>query len=1342
MDTPRPEEKEQEENTSAETSENKKEEKKINEAEKNDHDGKFYVVHGGTCVCDKAEDPTKEAKITVTSQNLLVLNDSDKKYAATNEDTTLDPPAATFGKCTLKPSSSGNMPCVPSCAPKWEKAYEKRKVMDKPILTEISTLQCMVGGKITIKKHGQTVSVVKEHAELSDPVQQMVTNPAVKIPKLAKAFPVVKSITLKSIEKRKDFKAIESSGKGVEKVFVRVDEACEFKANLKSGNEQLTSWVMYSETKKGEKLLVNEQVGASFKHTFTALGIYRIEGYGKPKDKEFEKGAYDKNYPDCSIDVEVIVNKLSGEVLHPKTEDTFTRKDGKKVPRLRQNFPAVFEAKFILDPNEEEVEKLKIYATDASGNILSSGTQTGNIFNFTPSNSFAQYSIVAEYTNAKGEVATQSFTGVTEAVYVTGITSNAEVVRPRSELTFSVTSTQYDKGNVLTAEEGQQVKWNLNGTHIGNGSSITIPWQLVMDEGKYVIEAYIKSANSQVGVGTNTDSAKDDWHFEVKKNDVLGFTEIGQPKVGKKTQLLADKFIMSRINGENVNWQIFGKQIQGPKLNITGGQAGKYPVVCKINTQKGVIRDINIVQAQIDNIQFIDSNGVEIKKASWGQKLNIWIKHKEMLDEDFMLQVFNDKSHKVIFKKDIIKYDDSLIPFELDSIVKLHAKGENTNEYSIKVDAPLLTATNEQRAFPNSHKLEITEKVSIFDAIIGEEDGSKRHTDVNYDNVSWFYAHTTGIKTDEELTIEVWQSIFGFDPNLKLNLKAKVNQEGVLKVKLDWNKIPKIKSMRTVYIQVKNKNGDTLYDADGKYSEATTTLLFTLTAIKMVENKAAVRVGTSKVGSKDNKYGVCENEARVRAFMRMLRVKEGTSGDSGYKKLFGSSDFTASPHNKTMDTHPDISIPFGNSSSDAAGAYQIMGATYNDPGFKANREMYNVNRFDEESQDKLCLVILKHNYTTERSESFFNPKKDGKIDTVKQEERKKFKGQKGDIIQLIIDNDIKKATLLSSLCWASLPDAPYGQQDPNYTFEDVKKIYDGFLKEETEAKSKEIKLKKGFLREFGYSDCIALNAPDGIVTYRIYQDGIIEKHIPKAITKGYEKKYKYIYHGSKNVQHEICTVDWEEIDNIAFSGTLKTIPKGYVSSEDFNISGVNQKHVYKYADGSIVASGDSGEGGGTTINKYVKVTGKAILVKMPDPLNYDAKGVKVKMTFENTIRKYMGEDHFAALIGALAECSYENVISEGSAMKDGTCFPSVSHVNGQSIDTDYFKDTKGILKQKEQQNLIDAFAKFGFNEMYFAPNMKFDKPSKKMKKFATDSHHKAHLHCGAKEIKILTIKEK
>jgi muramidase (phage lysozyme) len=224
---------------------------------------------------------------------------------------------------------------------------------------------------------------------------------------------------------------------------------------------------------------------------------------------------------------------------------------------------------------------------------------------------------------------------------------------------------------------------------------------------------------------------------------------------------------------------------------------------------------------------------------------------------------------------------------------------------------------------------------------------------------------------------------------------------------------------------------------------------------------------------RDGEYFVvgkqCECEPRVRAFMRMLRVKEGTEGENGYTKQFSGKQFT------DMSDHPREVIKSGGYSSSAAGAYQIMADTYD--GLKTYRTKYNISNFDQESQDKLCLVIMKHNYTADRPSSFYNPIywkdkaktiRDTEEENKAKERRKRFKGQNGDIIKMLIDNNYDKAVLLSALCWASLPDAPYGQ--PTGTKEECKANYEKFLKEELAGKS-DLYLKKGFLKEFGYDCC-------------------------------------------------------------------------------------------------------------------------------------------------------------------------------------------------------------------------------------------------------------------------------
>ncbi|MGV0924318.1 hypothetical protein [Empedobacter tilapiae] len=108
----------------------------------------------------------------------------------------------------------------------------------------------------------------------------------------------------------------------------------------------------------------------------------------------------------------------------------------------------------------------------------------------------------------------------------------------------------------------------------------------------------------------------------------------------------------------------------------------------------------------------------------------------------------------------------------------------------------------------------------------------------------------------------------------------------------------------------------------------------------------------------------------------------------------------------------------------------------------------------------------------------------------------------------------------------------------------------------------------------------------------------------------------------------------------------------------------------------------------------------------------------------------MGRDHLAALIGALAKGNF-TIISGGAAMNDGTCFPSVTHINGQSIDTEY-------LSSQKTQEFIDALAYFGFNSFYYSANMKLIQPKNAIT-FKGEGGHKHHLHAGAETIKVKEI---
>lgn len=117
-------------------------------------------------------------------------------------------------------------------------------------------------------------------------------------------------------------------------------------------------------------------------------------------------------------------------------------------------------------------------------------------------------------------------------------------------------------------------------------------------------------------------------------------------------------------------------------------------------------------------------------------------------------------------------------------------------------------------------------------------------------------------------------------------------------------------------------------------------------------------MGSENVLELNNENGVCECEVRVRAFMRMLRVIEDTVGDIGYETIVGRESFIKD-YGKDWSTNPKISIYMKriDNTLNAAGAYQIMGNTYDES--KKHRTDYKITDFGKESQDKICLIILK-----------------------------------------------------------------------------------------------------------------------------------------------------------------------------------------------------------------------------------------------------------------------------------------------------------------------------------------------------------------------------------------------
>ncbi|MFX1803526.1 glycoside hydrolase family 104 protein [Paraburkholderia sp. A1RO-5] len=122
--------------------------------------------------------------------------------------------------------------------------------------------------------------------------------------------------------------------------------------------------------------------------------------------------------------------------------------------------------------------------------------------------------------------------------------------------------------------------------------------------------------------------------------------------------------------------------------------------------------------------------------------------------------------------------------------------------------------------------------------------------------------------------------------------------------------------------------------------------------------------------------------ANVQAFLRMIRVGEGTSGPNGYTTLFGGGQFT------DLSKHPNIAVTRNGYTSTAAGAYQILYGTW----LEAQAAL-GLPDFSPASQDLAAAWLIKR------------------------------RGALADVQNGAVDTAIAKCNRE----WASLPGSPYGQ---------------------------------------------------------------------------------------------------------------------------------------------------------------------------------------------------------------------------------------------------------------------------------------------------------------------------
>lgn len=135
------------------------------------------------------------------------------------------------------------------------------------------------------------------------------------------------------------------------------------------------------------------------------------------------------------------------------------------------------------------------------------------------------------------------------------------------------------------------------------------------------------------------------------------------------------------------------------------------------------------------------------------------------------------------------------------------------------------------------------------------------------------------------------------------------------------------------------------------------------------------------------------NDVHVQAFLHLIRMGEGTADPAGYSRLFGGRQFGS------FADHPRVAVPFGATTSSAAGAYQILARTWDEM-----RAQYSLPDFSPASQDTAAVGLIKR------------------------------RGALGDVLAGNFSQAINKCNRE----WASLPGSPYGQ--PTLTFDSAAAI--------------------------------------------------------------------------------------------------------------------------------------------------------------------------------------------------------------------------------------------------------------------------------------------------------------
>lgn len=232
----------------------------------------------------------------------------------------------------------------------------------------------------------------------------------------------------------------------------------------------------------------------------------------------------------------------------------------------------------------------------------------------------------------------------------------------------------------------------------------------------------------------------------------------------------------------------------------------------------------------------------------------------------------------------------------------------------------------------------------------------------------------------------------------------------------------------------------------------------------------------------------------------------------------------------------------------------------------------------------------------------------------------------------------------------------------------------------------------------------------------------------KAITNSNSTDVVYFYFDRYDNEIIVSTCAKTSVTARDDGEQLGAIPRGHTSRTAAPAGG-NAQFNYHYANNSIVTTGNHRNSptarvfpGQLRIVRYDALTNNVDLIRMPDALDINnGNGIIINFSFLSSQRRFCNPECFAAFVGILAEVGITGITSTGMCFGNATSYPSVSHPNGDSVDTNYL-----VNADANQQKIVNAFVGWNFSQVIVGT----DYQRRILNAHLYNAEHNNHLHSG------------